>query len=225
MEVFQVVPRMCLLLASILAVPALLDSTQVNSAQVKTIAQLPLRTRAQIIATAKTFVGHKWTAKSSNLRASCLRTYNSDWKDGQQVEGIPYNWGGADTPEIFDRKLTQGLAAGSHSRYGVLSCTTGVDCSGFVAFCWRGAGTTHDMGTTTLRTIGGKPKDNWFTDLKPGDALVKPGSHVVLFAGYNPDGTINVYEASGSAARVIFHRTTWSRFTGYIPLRYKNIDE
>jgi hypothetical protein len=81
------------------------------------------------------------------------------------------------------------------------------------------------MGTTTLRTIGGKPKDNWFTDLKPGDALVKPGSHVVLFAGYNPDGTINVYEASGSAARVIFHRTTWSRFTGYIPLRYKNIDE
>ena len=214
------VTRMFLLLVSILAIPASLDS-----AQVKAVAQLPLRTRAQIIATAKTFVGHKWVPNRSNLSASCLRTYSSDWKEGQQVEGIPYNWGGADTPEMFDRKLARGLAAGSHSRYGVLSCTTGVDCSGFVAFCWRGVGSTHDMGTTTLRTIGGKPKDNWFTDLKPGDALVKPGSHVVLFAGYNPDGTINVYEASGSAARVIFHQSTWSRFKGYIPLRYKNIDE
>jgi len=224
MEVFQVVTRMCMVLVFVV-VPALLDSAQVNSAQVKAVAQLPLRTRAQIIATAKTFVGHKWVAKGSNLHASCLRTYSSDWKEGQQVEGIPYNWGGADTPAMFDHKLALGKAAGSHSRYGVLSCTTGVDCSGFVAFCWRGVGTTHDMGTTTLRTIGGKPKDNWFTDLKPGDALVKPGSHVVLFAGYNPDGTINIYEASGSAARVIYHSSTWSRFKGYIPLRYKNIDE
>ena len=187
--------------------------------------RLPLKTRAEIIACAKTFVEHKWTCERTNLNASCSRRYKSDWNAGQQVQGIPYRWGGADSPEMFDKKLAQGLAAGSHSRYGVLSCATGIDCSGFVSFCWGRSRSGHEFGTTNLRTIGGKPKDNWFTDLKPGDALVKPGSHVVLFAGYNPDGTINIYEASGGAARVIFHRTTWSRFKGYIPLRYKNIDE
>lgn len=214
------VKRFCLLLAWILLI-----SISRDSAQVSVISQLPLRTRAQIIATARTFTEHKWTCMRSNLRASCSSKYVSDWKEGQQVQGIPYRWGGFDTPEAFDQKLAKGLAAGSHSRYGVLSCAAGIDCSGFVAFCWRGESSGHDFSTTNLRTIGGKPKDNWFTDLKPGDALNYQGKHVVLFAGYNSDGTINVYEASGSAARVIFDRTTWSRFKGYIPLRYKNLDE
>lgn len=207
------------LLLSICLVAMPLDSTQQDASR------LPLRTRAEIIACAKSFVEHKWTPERTNLNASCSRRYKSDWNAGQQVQGVPYRWGGADSPEMFDKKLSQGLAAGSHSRYGVLSCATGIDCSGFVSFCWGRSRSGHEFGTTNLRTIAGKPKDNWFTDLKPGDALVKPGSHVVLFAGYNPDGTINVYEASGGAARVIYHRTTWSRFKGYIPLRYKNIDE
>ena len=214
------VTRVCMLLACMLAV-----SNPVASTQSKLVSGLPLRTRAEMIATAKSFAEHKWTSSRSNLHASCSRTYTSDWKTGQQVQGVPYRWGGADSPELFDQKLARGLAAGSHSRYGVLSCATGVDCSGFVAFCWGHSAPTHDFSTTNLRLIAGKPKDNWFTDLKPGDALVKPGTHVVLFAGYNRDGTINIYEASGSAARVIFHATTWSRLKGYIPLRYKNIDE
>ncbi len=61
--------------------------------------------------------------------------------------------------------------------------------------------------------------------MKPGDVLNNPGSHVVLFTGYNPDGTINVCEASGSMARVVCRKTTWSRFKGYIPLQYKGIDD
>ena len=202
-----------------------LVSVSLDSAQANLGPYLPLRTRAEIIAAAKTFAGHKWVCSRSNLRASCAKTYKSDWNEGQQVEGIPYSWGHVDSPEAFDRRLAQGLAAGSHERYGVLSCATGVDCSGFVSYCWGLSRSGHDFSTSNLRLVGGKPKDNWITDLRPGDALNNPGKHVVLFAGYNPDGTINVYEASGSAARVIFHRSTWSRFKGYIPLRYKNIDE
>jgi hypothetical protein len=76
-----------------------------------------------------------------------------------------------------------------------------------------------------LRDIGGKLKSNVFTDLKPGDALNKAGSHVVLFTGYNPDGTIGVCEASSSQARVVCRKSTWSRFKGYIPLQYKGIDD
>jgi hypothetical protein len=216
-----VMARAGILLALILLVPASFDSAQVSVVQ-----SLPLRTRAQMIAVAKQFAEHRWVCARTNLSAPCAkRSYNSDWKAGQQIQGVPYRWGGSDTPEGFDRKLAQGLAAGSHSRDGVLGCATGVDCSGFVAHCWGLSSSGHDFSTTNLRTVGGKPKDNVFTDLRPGDALNKPGSHVVLFAGYNPDGTINVYEASGSAGRVIFHKTTWSRFKGYIPLRYKNTDE
>ena len=199
--------------------------TQPSLSQTGTIARLPISTRAEIVARAKTFAEHSWKCSAENLHASCSKTYVSDWKPGQVVEGVPYNWGGFDDPVAFDKKIAKGAAAGAHSRNGVLSCTAGIDCSGFVSYCWGIPLTSHQYGTSNLRAIAGKPKYNWFTDMKPGDALNKPGSHVVLFIGYNPDRTINVCEASGSAARVICHRTTWSRFKGYIPLQYKGLDE
>jgi len=210
--------RLWLLLLSVGLIPAAPQHDQT-----RVIARLPLTTRAEIIARAKTFSGHTWTCSEPNLHASCSKNYRSDWKPGERVTGIPYCWGGADSPETFDKKIAKGLAAGAHERNGVLSCAAGIDCSGFVCFCWGLP--SHPYGTANLRIIAGKPRYNWFSDMKPGDALCKAGSHVVLFAGYNPDGTINVYEASGSAARVIYHKTTWSRFKGYIPLEYKAIDE
>jgi hypothetical protein len=213
-----------LLLAVFLAV-LLAVVTPCSWAQTATIARLPTTTRPEILARARKFAMHTWSCGAANLHASCSKNYTSDWKPGQLVTGVPYNWGGFDSPDAFDRKIAKGLAAGAHSRNGVLSCTAGIDCSGFVSYCWGIPLTTHLYGTTNLREIAGKPKSNWFTDLKPGDALNKAGSHVVLFTGYNPDGTINICEASGSAARVICHKTTWSRFKGYIPLQYKGLDE
>lgn len=193
--------------------------------QTSVIAHLPPATRAEVVARARALAAHSWVAGANNLHASCSKSYKSDWAAGQHVTGIPYSWGGIDSPDAFDQKLARGLAAGGHSRYGVLSCTAGIDCSGFVTYCWGLTHSGHAYSTSNLRIIAGKPKYNWFTDMKPGDALNKAGSHVVLFIGYNPDGTINVCEASGSAARVICHRTTWSRYKGYIPLQYKGIDD
>lgn len=196
-----------------------------NHAQTGVIARLPSATRAEIVARARTLANHSWVCGASNVHASCSRKYLSDWKPGQRVTGIPYRWGGSDGPEEFDRKLAAGLAAGAHSRYGVLGCAAGIDCSGFVTFCWGLSQSGHAYSTSNLRQIAGKPKYNWFSDMKAGDVLNKPGSHVVLFTGYNSDGTINVCEASGSKARVVCSRTTWSRFKGYIPLQYKGIDD
>ena len=196
-----------------------------NHAQPGVVARLPRATRKEVVARALKLANHTWVCGASNLRASCSRRYLSDWKAGQRVTGIPYRWGGIDGPEEFDRKLVKGLAAGAHSRYGILSCATGIDCSGFVSLCWGLSQSGHAYSTSNLRQIAGKPKYNWFTDMKAGDVLNKPGSHVVLFTGYNPDGTINVCEASGSKARVACSRTTWSRFKGYIPLQYKGIDD
>ena len=82
-----------------------------------------------------------------------------------------------------------GLAAGSHKRHGVSQCTAcGIDCSGFVAWCWGHQKGSHDFSTATLDGLGARLAGNVYKDLKPGDALNKPGSHVVLFAGYRADG-------------------------------------
>jgi hypothetical protein len=200
-------------------------SAPLSDPQTTLIARLPLTTRAEMVKTAKLFASHSWVAASPNLTAACSRSYRSDWKPGQHVSGIPYTWGGMDGPDDFDLKLAKGLAAGAHSRYGVLSCATGIDCSGFVSYCWGIRHSGHAYSTSNLREIAGKPRYNWFTDMQPGDALNKPGTHVVLFTGYNVDGSINICEASGTAARVICHQTTWSRLKGYIPLQYKAVDE
>jgi hypothetical protein len=189
------------------------------------VAHLPPTTRAEMVARARELAAHGWICRPANLHASCSPRYVSDWKSGQHITGIPYSWGGIDDTHSFDNKLAKGLAAGGHSRYGVLSCTTGIDCSAFVTFCWGVPVAGHPYSTSNLRAIGAEPKYNWYTDMKPGDALDKPGSHVVLFTGYNLDGTINICEASGSAARVVCHSSTWSRFKGYIPLQYKGVDE
>jgi hypothetical protein len=211
-----VLSRLFFLLVCVWLVPLPL-----NRAQTNVISRLPFTTRADMIANAKRFAEHTWTCQASNVRAPCIKNYDSNWKPGQRVKGVPYSWGGVDRPEVFDQKLAKGMAAGSHSRHGISSCTAGIDCSGFIATCW--GLTSHAYSTSNLRIIAGKPKYNWFTDMKPGDVLNKAGSHVVLFAGYNRDGSINVYEAAGSAARVVFLRTTWSKFKGYIPLQYKAI--
>ncbi len=210
---------------SLLVVYVSLTCISSSNTQTSLIARLPTTTRAEVVARAKQLAAHSWTCGSQNLHASCSRSYKSDWTNGQHVTGIPYSWGGVDGPELFDQKLAKGLAAGGHSRYGVLACTAGIDCSGFVTLCWGLPVSGHAYSTSNLRTIAGRLRANVFTDLKPGDVLNKPGSHVVLFTGYNPDGTLNICEASGSAARVICHRTTWSHVTKYIALQYKGIDD
>jgi hypothetical protein len=193
------------------------------AAQENRVAHLPGATRAEVIATAMRLANHRWTPLESNLRAPCVHTaYVSDFRAGVPVQGLAYDWGGMDSPESFERKLKEGQAAGSHSQHGVTSCTAGTDCSGFVTMCWKQK-PVHEFSTATVRQIAGRPRYNVFTDMKPGDALNKAGSHIVLFVRYNPDGTPFVCEASGSAKRVVCRSRTWTSLRGYHPLVYKAI--
>jgi hypothetical protein len=177
-------------------------------------------TRAQMLEVAKAMAEHKWVCKASNLKASCLTRYRSHFKKDQAVVGVAYDWGGMDDMATFDKKLKTSQAAGSHQEEGASSCTTGVDCSGLLSLCWR---QTIKFGTANIGTIAPTLQQiDRLTDLRVGDALNKPGSHIVMFAGYNPDGTIDVYEARGSAARVVLtRRNEWTRFTNYVAIRYK----
>jgi hypothetical protein len=180
---------------------------------------LPQVKRVEMIETAKAMAEFKWVAATPNLKAPCIKNYRSRFREGQPVSGVAYDWGGMDEVAAFEKKLKESQAAGSHQEEGVSDCTAGVDCSGFVSLCWR---QKMKFGTATIGKIAPTLQNiNIFTDLKPGDALNKPGSHIVMFAAYNPDGTIDVYEASGSASRVVLsRRNTWVKFRGYVPIRY-----
>jgi hypothetical protein len=136
---------------------------------------LPLITRAEILENARRAAEHRWLCREENTRASCAQSapYSCDFAAGDSITGIAYDWGGMDDDVEFERKLRRGQAAGSHSRHGVTGCTTGMDCSGFVSYCW---GQIQKYGTTNIRQIAGKPRYNWFTDMKPGDVFNKPGS-------------------------------------------------
>jgi hypothetical protein len=177
-------------------------------------------TRQQMLDTAQGMAEHKWICKAANLTASCLKQYKSRFTKDQEVVGVAYDWGGMDDRTTFDKKLAKPLAAGSHQEEGVSDCTAGVDCSGLLSLCW---GQTKKFGTSTIGKIAPTLKDvNVLTDLRAGDALNKAGSHIVMFVGYNADGTINVYEAAGSHSRVVLTtEATWARFKQYVPIRYK----
>ena len=143
------VPRLVLTLAWLVLVTA--DRAQAPSS----IAKLPVTSRADMIATAKRLAEHTWTCHPDNLNAPCISNYDTDWKVDQKITGLPYSWGAIDSPEEFDRKIAKGFAAGSHSRHGVASCTAGINCFGFVAYCWGGFDRTNTRHATFARSPQG----------------------------------------------------------------------
>ena len=186
------------------------------------VSELPPVTRSEMMAIARKFAEYKWMPRRQNLSAPCVRNYTCDFTADVMVTGVPYDWGGIDTIDSFKKRLASGQAAGSHSRHGVTNCTAGIDCSGFVSLCWRQR-PVHDYSTSTIRAVAGRPKYNIYTDMKPGDALNKPGVHIVLFAGYTPSGNPEVCEASGSAKRVVCRARTWAQLR-ILPARLQNGD-
>jgi hypothetical protein len=124
------------------------------------------------------------------------------WIPGVVNEGIPYKWGGFDSPASFDAAVADGLAAGDVSspakrkadNSAVSARAAGVDCSGFVSRCLK-LPVVYD--TARLPSICSKLPNA--ADLRPGDLLNIPRRHVVLCAGWsNPERSwIYYYETGG----------------------------
>lgn len=104
------------------------------------------------------------------------------WKTGSEIEGMPYQWGGFDTPQSFLKKIAQGKKAGdvadsaklAMGDSGVSKDACGVDCSGFVSRCWnlKRPYAVREMSQITVPI-------SW-DELKPGDMLMND-KHVMLF--------------------------------------------
>lgn len=170
-------------------------------------------TRTEAIIKAKAFSFHPWTAKTQNGTASCNGAYKSIYAPGDYM-GLPYDWGGYMSLFQFDQEIAQGYGAGSYPADGILSCTSGLDCSGFVSQAWgSGHHTTSDVDQVSSVISQAQ--------LLPGDIFNDAGNHMAMYSHLLANGEPALYESV--FYNVHYSLPGWSWLNGFIPRRYKNI--
>ncbi|MBW2458329.1 MAG: hypothetical protein JRI68_27750 [Deltaproteobacteria bacterium] len=169
--------------------------------------------RDEVMVRAKAFAFHPWTCTSANLTASCDGGYHSVYVTGDYM-GLPYDWGGYMTKFQFDQQIASGHGAGSYPDDGVLSCTSGLDCSGFVSKAW---GVGH-FTTSSLHQTSSSISQS---AMLPGDAFNESGYHVTLYSHTLGNGDPVMYEAVGYNTHLSM--PGWSWVNGYVPRRLNGI--
>jgi hypothetical protein len=144
---------------------------------------------------------------------------------GDSVRGIPYCWGCHGSLPQIASKIERGVLAGNVcTRNTPRSDVAGVDCSAFVSAAW---GLSTHFTTAAIPSIASVIENPW--DLKPGDALNKAGSHVMLFMRFTPDKKAEVLEASPGACNGRVCRNVYPLASllarGYEPRRFRAIAE
>lgn len=125
------------------------------------------------------------------------------WRPNQINTGMAYSWGGSTTIEEFDRGIEYGKFVGNvpDSRdKRVSKYCIGLDCSGLVTICW---GLEKKVSTMTIPQISTELES--LSVLQPGDVILKPGSHVMIFIEYIDDGelTAKIIDASRNTGKVL----------------------
>lgn len=201
---------------------------------------------AEALAIAESYVAHEWTPSDANIfhgpDADGIHVDTLDasfqpngkeergwWIPARQNIGIPYKWGGFDTPDEFDRGLRAGQYAGdaySAEKRRLLDAAVsahavGVDCSGFVSRCWR---LPRSYSTRELPELCRPVRD--LADLRAGDIFNRHNAHVRLFAGWADSARtrVRVYEAK---ARVQMSEIALQSIIaeGYSAWRYRGMRE
>ncbi len=182
------------------------------------IALAAATTREDALNNAAAYALHTWTATSANYTASCSSDYASNYAAGTYM-GLPYDWGGYMTLVEFDAGIAAGDGAGSHSWHGILECTVGVDCSGFLSMVW-------EVGHYSTSTFYDTTTDIDWDDIERADAVNDSGSHVVMYTHLSEGGWPVFYEASGGADKVHLNSDGgWSYVDGYQPIREDHIQD
>jgi hypothetical protein len=191
--------------------------------------------RQQVIESAFAFEGIQWLVTPANYGQdpdnACTgfnrirRPWYLQGKIGQQVRGVPYCWGCHGSLAQFRAKIEHGAMAGNVcTRNAPRSDVVGVDCSAFVSAAW---GLSIHYTTAAIPAITKPVSNPW--DLRPGDALNKPGSHVMLFLRFTPDRKAEVMESSTGGCNGRVCRNVYPLGSllarGYQPVRFSGLAE
>jgi hypothetical protein len=187
--------------------------------------------RQQAIETAFAFEGVQWRLTPANyggdpdMACSGFSRIRRPWylqgRVNQEVRGVPYCWGCHGSLANFRQRIEAGTKAGNVCTHDAPRMdVAGVDCSGFVSAAW---GLSVHYTTAAIPSIAKALDNPW--DLKPGDALNKPGSHVMLFLRFTPDRKAEVMEAStggcnGRVCRNVYPLASLLQ-RGYVPVRFR----
>ena len=149
--------------------------------------------------------------------------------------GMPYKWGGFDTPKEFLHRLHNDATvyAGDYASPtkiaggddAVSRYAAGIDCSGFVSRCWR---LERPYSTRELAALC-RPLGS-VDELMPGDIMLLPGVHVWLFLRWEEaDHRHMVIVESGGVPewKCAYKSVDTQHFLdeGYRPYRYRRIRE
>jgi len=146
---------------------------------------------------------------------------------GQTIPEVPYAWGGYQSISDFRSQIGRGNLAGNICENQVLDNVAGVDCAGFVSQVLQ-AGAYYLAADNGLGRVS--TPINW-SELAPGDLLLKSGSHVMLFDAFanrqTLDGGVWVYESTmrNGSDRVGHNLVSFSILSNYTPRRYNNLVE
>jgi len=189
-------------------------------------------TRQQVIQTAFAFEGIQWqvnpAAYGNDPDTVCTgfggrirRPSYLQGKAGQMVRGIPYCWGCHGSLQLIRNNLERGVLAGNICTHdNPRNDATGVDCSAFVSAAW---GLASHFTTSAIPAITQPVTDPM--DLRPGDALDKPGSHVMLFLRFTAGHMAEVMESSPGACNGRVCRNVYPISSliarGYQPVRFR----
>jgi hypothetical protein len=187
--------------------------------------------RQQAIETAFAFEGIQWKLTPANYgsdpdsQCSGFSRIRRPWylqgKVNQEVRGVPYCWGCHGSLANFRQRIESGTLAGNVcTRNEPRPDVAGVDCSAFVSATW---GLSVHYTTAAIPAIAAPVTNPW--DLKPGDALNKPGSHVMLFLRFTPDRKAEVMESSTGGCNGRVCRNVYPLASllarGYVPVRFR----
>lgn len=170
--------------------------------------------RGEVMARARAIALHPWRMETQNLTAECSAAYESDYVPGDYV-GLPYDWGGYMTLFQFDQNIDAGQGAGSYPEDGILACTAGLDCSGFVSQAWQiGHYTTSSLHEVSTEIPVGS--------MLGGDVFNEAGFHVAMLSELLGNGVPVFVEAIGY--NVHYNATGgWAHVDGYIPRRGSSV--
>jgi hypothetical protein len=186
--------------------------------------------RNEVVKYAQEYANHTWVPTEKNL----LHGYDNDeilvntpdiayssgifrcgwWIINQENKGLPYSWGGSSNIKEFELGIAEGKYAGNvpdRKDNGFSKYTVGLDCSGLLAICWK---LPKKLSTKELPTIA-SPLES-INGLLPGDILLKPGSHVMIFIDFTDNTKLyaNIIDSTRSTGKVSSRTICISEFLG-----------